>query len=84
MPRPTYPHTIHDVVRAVDGPMGLVVGELPDGSIWVLKRNRRTPGFVLTHYRDERRSATLAERAIADRDEAIAAMCRAIGLGDDL
>ena len=40
MIRPTFPHTLDDVTRALDGGLGLVVGDLPDGSIWVLQRLR--------------------------------------------
>ena len=48
MPRALFPHSLGDVLHAVDGPFGLVVGDLPDGTIWVLKRGRREPGFTLT------------------------------------
>jgi streptogramin lyase len=40
MPRALFPHSLGDVLHAVDGPFGLVVGDLPDGTIWVLKRGR--------------------------------------------
>ena len=66
MPRPHFPHTLHDVVHAVDGPLGLVVGDLPDGRIFVLKRNRKEPGYVLTAYADAARSQMLATRVILD------------------
>lgn len=84
MPRPFYPHTLQDVTRAVDGPLGLVVGDMADGSIWVLKRGRKTPGYSLTHYKDAARSATLSHRDIAERQEAVNAMAEAIGLGERL
>ena len=84
MPRPHFPHTLHDVVHAVDGPLGLVVGDLPDGRIFVLKRNRKEPGYVLTAYADAARSQMLATRVILDRREAVNAMAEAIGLGESL
>ena len=31
MPRPFFPHTPGDVTRAVDGGLGLVVGDMADG-----------------------------------------------------
>lgn len=80
MPRPFYPHTLQDVMHAVDGPLGLVVGDMPDGRIFVLKRNRKTPGYVLSEYSDAARSTQLSTRAIEDRQDAIAAMAEAIGL----
>jgi hypothetical protein len=73
-----------DLVHAVDGPLGLVVGDMPDGSLWMLKRNRKEPGYTLTHYADTARSRQLSTRAIADRREALNAMSDAIGLGERL
>ena len=84
MPRPFFPHTMNDLVHAVDGPFGLVVGDMPDGSLWVLKRNRRAPGYTLTAYADTRRTRELSTRAIADRREALNAMSAAIGLGEEI
>ena len=82
MPRALFPHTLHDVIHAVNGPLGLVVGDLPDGSIWVLKRNRKTPGYTLSHWADAARSRQLQSREIAERREALQAMSDAIGLGE--
>ena len=82
MPRPTYPHSMHDLVHAVDGPLGLVVGDLPDGRLWVLKRERKAPGYVLTCYADKDRRQTLSTTRIADRRDALNAMSEAIGLGE--
>lgn len=84
MPRPTFPHTMTDLVHAVDGPLGLVVGDLPDGTLYVLKRNRKTPGYTLAAYRDSSRKELLSSREIADRREALNAMSEAIGLGERL
>lgn len=84
MPRPFFPHTLDDVTRAVDGPLGLVVGDMADGSIWVLQRRRKEGGYALTHYADPTRKAQLARREIADRREAVNAMAEAIGLGERL
>ena len=83
MPRPTFPHAMGDVTRAVDGPFGLIVGELPDGSIWVLKR-QRSGGFLLSNYADMERSRELSSRTIADRREAINTFAAAIQLGESL
>ena len=80
MPRPYFPHTMNDLVHAVDGPLGLVVGDMPDGTLWVLKRNRKTPGYVLTQYADTKRSAVRSVREIVDRREALNAMSDAIEL----
>jgi hypothetical protein len=84
MPRPYYPHTLHDVTHAVDGGLGLVVGDMPDGSIWVLKRNRKEPGYILTHYRDAQRSALLSTEVLGERQSAVNAMAAAIGLDERL
>ncbi|MDP2317004.1 MAG: hypothetical protein Q8P41_29190 [Pseudomonadota bacterium] len=84
MPRPFFPHTLHDVVHAVDGPLGLIVGDMPDGTLWVLKRNRKEPGYVLTEYADTQRSRVVTIRAFAERREAVNAMAAAIGLGESL
>lgn len=84
MPRPFYPHTMDDLVRAVDGGLGLVVADMPDGSLWVLKRNRKAPGYVLTHYADTQRSRVLATESPADRRVALNRMAEVIGLGETL
>ncbi len=84
MPRPFFPHTLHDIVHAVDGPLGLIVGDMPDGTLWVLKRNRKEPGYVLTAYADAARSRVVSTRALDDRRAAINAMADAIGLGESL
>lgn len=84
MPRPFFPHTLNDVTHAVDGPLGLIVGDMPDGTLWVLKRNRKEPGYTLTQYADTARSRVLGTRVIADRREAVNAMATAIGLGEAL
>ena len=82
MPRAFFPHTLDDVARAVDGGLGLVVGDMPDGTLWVLKRNRREGGHTLTHWADAQRSRQLSTRTIADRADALDAMAEAIGLGE--
>ena len=84
MPRPFFPHTLQDIVHAVDGPLGLIVGDMPDGTLWVLKRNRKEPGYVLTAYADAARSRVVITRALDDRRAAINAMADAIGLGESL
>ncbi len=84
MPRPYFPHTLDDIVRNVDGGLGIVVGDLPDGSIWVLKRNRKSGGYRLTHYDSPKRTETHASQEHADRKTAINAMADAIGLGEHL
>ena len=84
MPRPFFPHTLDDITRNVDGGLGLVVGDMPDGSIWVLKRNRKTPGYVLTHWADSTRKERLEARAIAERVEAVNTMAAAIGIAERL
>lgn len=71
---------MQDLVNAVDGGLGLVVGDMPDGALWVLKRNRKTPGYTLTKYNDTRRSAVIESREIMDRREALNAMSAAIEL----
>lgn len=82
MPRPFFPHTLDDVTRAVDGPLGLVVGDMSDGSIWVLQRRRKEGGYALTHYADASRKTILSRSEIAERREAVNAMAEAIGLGE--
>ena len=84
MPRPFFPHTLHDVVRNVDGPLGLIAADMPDGSLFVLKRNRRGGGYRLTHYRDTARSAVLSQEAIGDRADAINTLSKKIGLDEYL
>ncbi len=84
MPRALFPHSMGDVTHAADGPFGLVVGDLPDGSIWVLKRGRREPGYTLTHYADSARSRELAVERVAERREAINRFAALILLGESL
>ena len=85
MPRPTFPHTLSDITRAVDGPFGLVVGDIDGGAIYVLTRPRK-PGqrWTLRRYADSSRTALQEERSFDDRGPAIAAMAQAVGLGGDL
>ncbi len=84
MPRPFFPHSLTDVTHAVDGPLGLIVGDMPDRSIWVLQRRRKEGGYALTHYADPSRKVQLERREIVDRREAINALSEAIGLGERL
>jgi hypothetical protein len=84
MPRPFFPHTMNDLTHAVDGPLGLVVGDMPDGTLWVLKRNRKTPGYVLTSYADASRARETSRRDIEERRAALNAMADAIALGERL
>ena len=84
MPRPFYPHTMADVSHAVDGPLGLVVADMPDGTLWVLKRNRKEPGYVLTQYADAARSAVVSTERIEDRKAALNRMSDRIGLGESV
>ena len=82
--RPTFPHTREDVTRAVDGPFGLVVGDVPDGRIFVLKRARKPApdgtAWTLTEWADPARSRQLAEQRFTERAAALAAMYAAVGL----
>lgn len=82
MPRQFFPHSMQDVLNAVDGPFGLVVGDLPNGSIWVLKRLRKEPGYVLTHFADTTRSRELAVERVPERKEAVNRFAVHIGLGE--
>lgn len=84
MPRAHFPHSLGDIINAVDGPFGLIVGDNADGSIWILKRGRKEPGYTLTHFADAARSSVLETRQIADRVAAINAMSTAIHLGESL
>ena len=84
MPRPTFPHSLHDVISNVDGGLGLVVGDLPDGRIVVLRRGRKTPGYTLSTWADAQRSRLLAEEQVADRAAAINRMAALIGLDERL
>ncbi len=84
MPRPYFTHTLHDVVRNVDGPLGLIAADMPDGSLFVLKRERRGGGYRLTWYADTARSAVRGQQTIADRKEAINTLSRSIGLEEYL
>ena len=80
MYRPTFPHTIDDIIRSITGGLGIVVGDLPDGSIWVLKRNRKVGNFTLSHYESPQRKQLLTQQDFQDRQDAVMAMARAIGL----
>lgn len=84
MPRPTFPHTLQDILHAVDGPLGLVVGDMPDGRIWVLKRGRKTGDFTLTQWSDAGRTEKLSEEVMADRVVAVNTLAAAIGLPERL
>lgn len=79
MPRPFFPHTFQDVANAVDGGLGLVVADMPDGSIWVCKRDRKQAGnYEITHYADMQRSAVLSREALQGRDVALRAYWRTV------
>lgn len=78
MSRPYFPHTLDDVRRAVDGALGLVVADMPDGTLWMLKRNRKSPGYELVHYADLQRSAERSRRTVAERQDALDAFWTAI------
>ena len=80
MVRPTFPHTIDDITRSLDGGLGLVVADLPDQSIWVLKRDRKTGGFTMTHYDSPKRATMLERRHFDQRQPAVDAMALAVGL----
>ena len=84
MPRAFFPHSMADLTRAVDGGLGLVVADMPDGSLWVLKRDRKGAGYALTHYADTGRKTQLSSVVIGDRREAFNAMADAIQLGERL
>ena len=80
MPRPSFPHSLHDVTHALDGIFGLVVGDLPDGRLWVLQRERKTGQYRLTCWADAARSRALEERRFDSREVAIGAFAACIGL----
>jgi hypothetical protein len=80
MSRAFYPHTLEDVARAVDGALGLVVADLPDGTIWVMKRDRKSGGYTLSHFSDAQRSVLLERVDVAQRDAALREMAVRIGL----
>jgi hypothetical protein len=81
MPRPFFPHTLDDVTRAVDGPFGLVVADMPDGALHVLKRDRRAPGaYDLLHYADAARTRIVAQERVEGRERALAVFAARIGL----
>jgi len=84
MPRPTFPHTLRDLTHAIDGPFRLVVGDMPDGSIWVLQRGRATGAYTLTCWADARRTERRSTATHTDRVQAIHAMADAIGLTERL
>jgi hypothetical protein len=74
MPRAFFPHTFDDVTRAVDGGLGLIVADMPDGSIWVCKRNRKCAGlYEITHYSDMGRTLVLSRESVDGRDAALRA-----------
>jgi hypothetical protein len=91
MPRPFFPHTLDDVTRAIDGPFGLVVGDMPDGALFVLKRERARigappaeggPAYELAHYADAARTRLVSRERIEGRAAAIDAFAARIGLDE--
>ena len=84
MPRPFFPHTLHDVVRNVDGGLGLIAADMSDGSLFVLQRSRRAGGYRMTHYADTARSSVRSKETYEARADAINAFSRAIGLNEFL
>ena len=82
--RPFCPHTLADVVRAIDGGLGLIAADMPDGTLFVLKRDRRAGGLRITHYADTQRSSVLGAEDFADRTAAINAFSDRIGLHERL
>jgi len=84
MPRPFFPHTLHDVTHAVDGPFGLIVADMPDGVLWVLKHKKRQGHYVLTQYSDKSRKRVVSTETIVDRTQAINVFSDRIVLGEHL
>lgn len=84
MPRAFFPHSMMDLTRAVDGALGLVVADMPDGSLWVLKRDRKGGGYALTCYVDAARSAVRSSETFTERRAALNAMADAIHLGEHI
>ncbi|MSP54037.1 MAG: hypothetical protein EXR69_00270 [Myxococcales bacterium] len=79
MPRPFFPHTFQDVTNAVDGGLGLIVADMPDGSIWVCKRDRKQPGtYEITHYSDMKRTAVLSRETVQGREDALRTYWRTV------
>ena len=84
MPRPFFPHTLQDVIHAVDGPFGLIVADMPDGVLWVLKYKKRQGHYVLTQYADKSRKTVVSSEKIVDRTQAINVFSDRIVLGERL
>ncbi len=78
MARTYFPHTPNDVSHAVDGTLGLVVADMPDGTLWMLKRNRKTTGYEMVQYDTMARTKELQRTHIEGRSEALEAFWSAI------
>lgn len=82
MPRARFPHSMNDVTHAVDGTFGLVVGDLDNGQIVVLKRNRHSGEWSVSHFTDASRKDRLGREVFTDRAAAINRFSDLIGLGE--
>ena len=64
--------------------VGHEVPDQADGSLVVLKRNRRSGDYRMTHYADTARSSVRSQATFAGRTEAINTFAEAIALGESL
>ena len=78
MPRTYFPHTPQDVSHAVDGSFGLVVADMPDGTLWMLKRNRKTTGYEMIQYDTLSRAKEIQHCHYEGRQEALDAFWTAV------
>ena len=81
MARTYFPHSPQDVSHAVDGMLGLIVADMPDGTLWMLKRNRKTTGYEMIQYDTMARTKELQRMHIEVREEALDAFWSAISTG---
>ena len=76
--------SLRDLAFRVDGPGGEASHHLPDGTVWVLQRDRRRGGFRLTRYDDPKQRRVLDQQHLDDRRMALNALAAALAIDDRL
>ncbi|MBY0358955.1 MAG: hypothetical protein K2W82_13200 [Candidatus Obscuribacterales bacterium] len=80
--RPQWPHTINDIVKAIDNVWGLVGATTDAGQLIKLEKSLKEPvEYTLTEYEgtDESKIAKETRFAAGDREAAIKAFAKLLG-----
>lgn len=82
--RAQWPHTVDDIVKALDGVWGVVGATGNNGNLYRLERSLKPPTtYTFTEYRGEDEADVISQKTFEngeqDRDAAIKEFARAIG-----